>query len=168
MRILRLADRHPAAALLLVTGGCYLGLLAWSWRRSEPLLLARAEGSRRVDLYGQIASSSVALLAVSLTVLAILLALPDRPVISDLRSTAVWPRLQATLLVAALLCLITLVGAHVAAGIDGRQDAVEWLSLLVVSAAGGAVLSVLIGGIVFGLFLRASQQPLDPSVGRGE
>jgi len=107
------------------------------------------------------------MLAVSLTVLAILLALPDRPALEDLRSSDAWSRLQATLLAAALLCLITLVSAHLGAAIDDHVKSKQWLDLLMITAATMAVIAVLLGGTVFALFLRVSQEPLDPSRGRG-
>lgn len=167
MRAARFADRHPVAVLLTVTAGIYVALLVWSAISSTPLLLARAEPAHRVDVYGQFAATAVALLAVALTVLAILIALPDRPALEDLRSSDAWSRLQATLLAAALLCLITLVAAHLGAAIDDGPKGKQWLDLLMITTAAMAVLAVLLGGVVFAMFLQVSEEPADPSRGRG-
>jgi putative exporter of polyketide antibiotics len=108
------------------------------------------------------------MLAVTLTVLAILLALPDRPALEDLRASDAWTRLQATLLATALLCLITLVSALLGAAIDDQATGKQWLDLLTITAGAMAVTAVLLSGVVFALFLRISQQPADPSTGRGQ
>jgi hypothetical protein len=163
----RFADRHPVGVLLTTSAAVYIGLLIWSAERSRPLLLARAQPESRMTIYGQFASSAVALLAVTLTVLAILLALPDRETLADLRGSATWPRLQGTLLAAALLCLVTLVSAHVGAAVDNLPKGKQWLDLLTITAASMAIAAVLLGGAVFALFLHAAQQPVDPSRGRG-
>jgi hypothetical protein len=167
VKVLRFADRHPVAVLLIMAVVSYGGLIIWSVERSSPLLLARAVPSDRIVIYGQFASSAVALLAVSLTVLAILLALPDRGTLEELRASSAWPRLQATLLSAALLCVIALVAAHLGAAIDDQPKGKQWLDLLAISSGCMAVIAVVLGGVVFALFLRASQQPPDPSEGRG-
>ncbi len=167
MRLVRFADRHPVGVLLTTSVAIYAGLLIWSEERSHPLLLARAQAHDRTTIYGQFASSAVALLAVTLTVLAILLALPDRETLVELRASATWPRLQGTLLAAALLCVVTLVSAHLGAAIDDLPKGKQWLDLLTITAGGMAIVAVLLGGAVFALFLRAAQQPVDPSRGRG-
>jgi cytosine/uracil/thiamine/allantoin permease len=145
----------------------YAALLIWSVERSKPLLLAQASPADRTATYSQFASSAVALLAVTLTVLAILLALPDRVTLEELRASPTWPRLQGTLLATALLCLIALVSAQLGAAIDDEQKGKQWLDLLTITSASMAIIAVLLGGIVFALFLRAVQQPVDPSKGRG-
>lgn len=164
---LRFVDRHPVGSLLGIAAAAYGGMLIWSGERMSPLLLARAKPSDRTTIYGQFASSAVALLAVALTVLAILLALPDRATLVELRASPTWPRLQATLLAAALLCLITLVSAHLGAAIDTQPKGKQWLDLLTITSGCMAIVAVLLGGVVFALFLRAVQQPVDPSRGRG-
>lgn len=155
------------ATVLVLATAAYIGLLVWASSSSAPVLLARADGKDRVTLYGQFASSAVALLAVSLTVLAILVALPDRESVKELREGPAWPRIQAFLLCAALLCLITLVASHLGAALDARDAGRVWLELLVVAGATASVVSVLAGGIAFGLFLRRANEPPDPSAGRG-
>jgi hypothetical protein len=107
------------------------------------------------------------LLAVTLTVLAILLALPDRVTLEELRASPAWPRLQGTLLATASLCLVTLVSAQLGAAIDDEPKGKQWLDLLTITSGCMAIIAVLLGGVVFGLFLRAFQQPVDPSKGRG-
>jgi hypothetical protein len=168
VKALNTADRHPVGTLLAVSAIAYIGLLVWSWLGSSPLLLARAAAANRVVIYGQLAASAVAMLAVTLTVLAILLALPDRPGVEELRDSGTWPRLQGTLLATALLCLITLVSAHLGAALDNQVEGKQWLDLLAIIAASMSVVGVLVCGIVFAMFLRVSQQPEDPSKGRGE
>lgn len=166
-RLFRAADERPVVTVFVATALLFIGLLAWAWRSSAPVLLANAPAKDRVALYGQFASTSVALLAVSLTVLAILVALPDRPAVEELRRGPAWPRLQAFLLSTALLCLVTLVCAHLGAAIDNRRDGREWLELLLVTGAVMSVLCNLASGLAFGLFLRRANEPPDPSEGRG-
>lgn len=166
-RALRAGDERPVATVLVLAALLYAALLAWAWRSSAPVLLASVDGNERAMLYGQLASTSVALLAVSLTVLAILVALPDREAVRELREGPAWPRIQAFLLCAAFLCLITLVSSHLGAAVDAGQDGREWLGLLVVAGAVASVFSVLGGGIAFGLFLQRADEPPDPSAGRG-
>lgn len=133
MKLLRAADDRPVAALLIVTVVLYIGLRVWDHFSKGPILLARVAPDDRVTLYGQFASSAVALLAVSLTVLAILVALPDREAVAELRAGSAWPRIQAFLLCTALLCLVTLVSSHVGAAVDGEKRGREWLELLVLA-----------------------------------
>jgi hypothetical protein len=167
VRVLRAADEHPVATLMATTVVLYLGLRSWGHFAHDPVLLARADSKDRVTLYGQFASSAVALLAVSLTVLAILVALPDRPTVADLRRGSSWPRIQAFLLSTALLCIVSLVCAHVGAAIDNGMNGREWLELLLLTTATMSVVSVLTGGLAFGLFLRRANELSDPSEGRG-
>lgn len=167
MGLLRAADDRPVVALVVTTVVLYGGLRVWAAFADAPILLARSKPDARVMLYGQFASSAVALLAVSLTVLAILIALPDRQAVAELRAGPAWPRLQGFLLAAALLCLVTLVCAHVGAGVDTRARGREWLELLLTATAAMSIISVLAGGLAFGLFLRRAADPPDPSQGRG-
>jgi hypothetical protein len=155
MKTIKFADRHPVA-VLGTTVVAFVVLYIWSRLDSTPMLLASAGPAHRLDVYNQFASSAVAMLAVTLTVLAILLALPDRPALEDLRASDAWSRVQATLLAAALHCLVTLVSAHLGTAIDDRRAGNPWISLLMLSAGAMAVIAVLIGGIVFALFLRVS------------
>lgn len=166
-KLLRAADDRPVATALMLAALLYVALLVWAWRSSVPVLLARADGEDRVTLYGQLASTSVTLLAVNLTVLAILVALPARETVRELREGPAWPRIQAFLLCAAFLCLVTLVSSHLGAALDAGDDGREWLGLLVIAGGVASVLSVLAGGIAFGLFLRRANEPPDPSAGRG-
>jgi hypothetical protein len=166
-RLMGHADRYPATFLLGSTVSLYFGLLAWSHFDHEQILLSRAKPDHRVEIYGQFATSAVALLGVVLTVLAILLALPDRPILQDLRNGGAWPRIQSTLLAAALLCLVTLVTAHLGDAIDNATRGRTWLSMLMLATATTSVIAILTGGGVFALFLRIAQQPRDPSDGRG-
>ena len=123
---LRAADDRPVVTVLILAALLYAALNVWAWRSSAPVLLARADGKERVTLYGQFASTSVALLAVSLTVLAILVALPDREAVRrTTRRTGVAAHIQAFLLCAAFLCLITLVASHLGAALDARDDGCE-------------------------------------------
>jgi heme A synthase len=168
MSLVRWADEHPVRTLACIAGLVYIGLLIWAQSRSAPLLLADASPDHRMDIYSEFASTAVALLAVALTVLAILLALPDRPAVSELREGESWARLQGTLLAAALFCLITLVASHLGAAIDDKNVGKDWLGLLAFVGGAMSIVSVLLGGVVFALFLHVSQAPADPSVGRGE
>jgi hypothetical protein len=168
VKALKAADRHPVATLTAISLATYVGLLIWSWLRSDPLLLARAVAADRVTVYGQLAASAVAMLAVTLTVLAILVALPDRPGVEELRDSGSWPRLQGTLLASALLCLVTLVTGHLGVALDNKQTGKPWLELAAITAASMAVISVIVCGVVFALFLHVAPEPEEPSKGRGE
>jgi hypothetical protein len=166
--LLRWADDHPVAATLIVALVVFGGLHIWSAVHDGPLLLARAESEARLTLYGQIAATAVALLGISLTVLAILLALPERPAIADLRDSDTWPRLQGLLLMVGLLALLALVGAHVAAAVDNGSIGIEWLEQIVLACAATTVLALLAAGVTFWLVLRQADEPDDPSRGRGQ
>jgi uncharacterized membrane protein len=114
-------------------------------------------------VYGQLAQSAVAILAISLTVLAILTALPDREGVRDLRGRNAWPLLQGGLLATAALCLVLLITSHVAVGVDHHDHGHEWLSSLIIAAAAAAVSAVLLFGTAFWLALRRAGDPADPS-----
>jgi hypothetical protein len=166
-RIVKSADRRPAPATLLLWGLCFVGLRVWSVLDHAPVLLARADPARRADVYGQVASTSVALLAVSLTVLAILYALPDRPTVQEMRDSDTWPALQGLLLMIALLCMIAVVTAHVGTAVDHHKPGIEWLEQLMLASAAISVLALMVAGIVFAAVLYVSAGPKDPSQGRG-
>ncbi len=161
------ADRHPAR-FIFAGWALTLGALGLWASLSNPLvLLAKLDPPQRDQVYGQLAQSAVAMLAVALTVLAILVALPDRPVVKDLRSSPTWRHLQATLLAAAALCLLTLVAAHLGTAIDTHARGKEWLALLAICSGAWSAIAILVSGIAFALFLKAADQPDDPSRGRG-
>jgi hypothetical protein len=166
--ILRWADDHPVAATVLLAILCFLGLHLWSILHRGPLLLARADPPTRLTLYGQITATAVALLGISLTVLAILLALPDRPAVADIRESDTWPRLRGLLLTVGLLALLGLVAAHVAAAVDDRTAGIEWLEQSVLACAATTVLALLAAGITFWLVITEVDKPDDPSRGRGQ
>jgi hypothetical protein len=160
-------DNHPVFTTFVVWVLLSVGLVLWAAADPHPVLLGRAGVDHRTDLYGQLASTSVGLLAAALTVLSILIALPDRPRVEQLRDQTGWRLLQAMLLAAALLCLIDLVAAHIGGAID-RKHPIEWLEQLTLATSIVAVLTVAIAGGAFALVLRAIPQPPDPSLGRGE
>jgi hypothetical protein len=166
--LLRWADDRPVAATVALAVLCYVGLHVWSAAHDGPLLLARADPSARLTLYGQITSTAVALLGISLTVLAILLALPDRPAIADIRGSDTWPRLRGLLLTVGLLALIALVAGHIAAGLDDGKTGIEWLEQVVLACAITTVLALIAAGVTFWLLLKQADQPDDPSRGRGQ
>lgn len=166
-RAAALADSHPAAAALSLATLLFAVMRAYSWASQTPVLLARAEPDRRAVVFGQFVSSSVAVLAVSLTVLAILYALPPRSTVEELRSSDTWLALQELLLSVGLLSLITLVSAHVATAVDHGESGLEWLEQLMLAAGGAAVIALLAAGGVFAAVLFVSSGPPDPSEGRG-
>lgn len=168
MPLLQWADDHPVAATLIVALVVFMGLHTWSAAHDGPLLLARAEPTARLTLYGQITATAVALLGISLTVLAILLALSDRPAIADIRESDTWPRLQGLLLMVGLLALVALVSAHVAAAVDDGSIGIEWLEQIVLSCAATNALALLTAGVTFWLVLGKADEPDDPSRGRGQ
>lgn len=162
MGLLRAADTRPVhvvAGILIVT---YVGLIIWGHFDDDAVLLAGAAADHRTFVYAQLSQSAVGMLAVSLTVLAILTALPDRPGVTDLRSRKAWPLLLAGLLATAALCLICLVTAHVGGALDNAADGKEWLSSLAIASAASAILAVLFFGAAFTLALRRSHDPQDP------
>jgi hypothetical protein len=161
------ADDHALRTSTLFFVGSFVALRVWSWTSSSPVLLARATSGRRTVIYGEFAQSSVSIVAVSLTVLAILYALPDRPSIQELRSTDTWPRLQGLLLTVALMALVTLIAAHIGTALDHAVRGIEWLEELMLAASWTAVLALLVGGIIFAVVLYIGSGPPDPSAGRG-
>ena len=109
----------------------------------------------------------MAILGVSLTVLAILLALPDRPAIADIRDSDTWPRLRGLLLVIALLAFIGLVSAQIGAAVDNQLAGCEIVEQIVIASAVATVAAMGVAGVTFWLVLRAADEPSDPSQGRG-
>lgn len=167
-RVCVTADEYPSA----FAGGAFLclfaTLFAWSGVARQSVLLGRASGGRRTIIYGEFAQTAVAIIAVVLTVLAILYALPDRPAIADLRSGGGWLRLQRLLLSIAGLALITLISAHVGTAVDHGAHGITWLEDLMLSAAVTGVAAAAVAGLAFALSLQASTEPRDPSEGRGQ
>jgi hypothetical protein len=166
-RVANLADRQPAATAFGTWVAIYVGLLVWGHFDDHPILLARAEPGRRDDVYTMLSSSTASMLAVTLTVLAILYALPDRPAIREARDSSTWPALQGLLLSVALLCLIALVTAHIGLTVDHGKPGTEWLEFILITSVVVATLSLLIAGLVFAAVLYLASQPPDPSEGRG-
>lgn len=167
-RLVLVADKYPSWAVAVFFSVLFVALLIWAHMSAGPILLARAASTKRTIVYGEFAQSSVAIIAVSLTVLAILYALPDRPAISDLRVGGAWPRLQRLLLSISALALITLVTAHIGTAVDDSAVGIEWLELLMLSASISAIVAALAAGVTFALTLHVSGLPPDPSAGRGE
>lgn len=163
-----LADRQPAGAALLLWILVYLGLRVWGSIDAGPVLLARAEPGRRDALYTTFSSSTASMLAVTLTILAILYALPDRDGIREVRGSSSWPALQGLLLSVAFLCLVCLVTAHLGLALDHGVPGKEWLEFILISASSVATLALLTGGLVFSVILYIGAQPPDPSDGRGD
>lgn len=167
VRVLRPADKRPAPAAMLLFVFLFVVLRLWSYFDAGPVLLARASPARRTVIFGQFSASSVAILAVTLTVLAILYALPARPTVEELRESDTWAALQGLLLSVALLCLVTLVSSHLGTAVDHGKDGIEWLEQLMLASAIVSVLALLVAGIVFAAVLFVGSGPKDPSQGRG-
>lgn len=168
MKAVDWADDHPGLVAVAFAVAVFVVLHIWSVFHDGPLLLARADPNSRLEIYGQIAASAVAVLGISLTVLAILLALPDRPAISDIRHSDTWPRLRGLLLIVALLALIGLVSAQVGAGADNQKAGCEVLEHVVIASSVATVAAMVVAGVTFWLVLRAADEPSDPSEGRGQ
>lgn len=168
MRAVNWGDDHPGLVALAFAAVVFVALQVWSALHDGPLLLARADPHSRLEIYGQIAASAVAILGISLTVLAILLALPDRPAISDIRESDTWPRLRGLLLVVALLAFIGLVSAQIGAGVDNQKAGCEALEHVVIASSTATVVAMGVAGVTFWLVLRAADEPADPSEGRGQ
>jgi hypothetical protein len=129
--------------------------------------MARATPGLRGTIYDQIGESAGVTLGIALTVLAILLALPDRPAIKDIRGSDTWPLLQGLLLAIALLALVAMTSARIGSATDRGQAGCEWLEQLMLAAAATAVAAMLVAGITFALILSHANRPDDPSRGRG-
>jgi hypothetical protein len=162
------ADKHPVTATCLLAVAVFLGLHVWAAIHDGPLLLSRADPERRLALYGQLAATAVAVLGISLTVLAILLALPERPAIADIRESDTWPRLRGLLLTIAVLALAALVAAHLGSAIDDTRTGREWLEQILLACVFVTVLALLAAGLTFWLVLTRADDPEDPSRGRGQ
>jgi hypothetical protein len=161
-------DRHPAQSIGLTAVLIYIGLRIFSQLHDGPVLLASADPQQRLAIYGETANSAVAILGIALTVLTILLALPDRPIVKDVQASETWPRLQALLMMTALLALIALVASHLATAIDNGALGREWLEQVVVASSVTTVVAIAFAGLTFWLVLIRIDEPDDPSRGRGE
>jgi hypothetical protein len=162
------ADDRPVSAMLVLAVVTFVALRVWSFLHAGPLLLARAEPDARLALYGQLAASAVAILGISLTVLAILLALPDRPAITDIRDSDTWPRLKGLLMAVASLSLVTLVSAQAGAAVDNGRSGREAIEQIALASALATVVAMVVAGVTFWLLLRNADEPDDPSRGRGQ
>lgn len=135
---------NPAGAAFAAWILMYSGLRVWSQLDDGPILLARAEPSRRDDRYTMFNSSSASMLAVTLTVLALLYALPERPAIREARDSHTWPAIQGLLLSIDFFCLIALVTAHIGLAVDHGERGVEWLEQIMLISALVATLALLL------------------------
>jgi hypothetical protein len=164
----RAVDTHPVIALFTfwTLAGSTLTILSYGF--STDLLLANAGGTRRSSLYGQIASTTVAVLAATLTVLSILLALPDRPRVAELRKSDAWRLLQGMLLATAAACLAALILAELGIALDtASKPHQRWIEHWCMASVISGLLGILVSGAFFGLLLKAVSRPSDPSTGRG-
>ncbi|HET8863336.1 MAG TPA: hypothetical protein VFM94_08815 [Solirubrobacterales bacterium] len=168
MKAVDWADDHPGLTAVSFAISVFVVLRIWSALHDGSLLLARADPDSRLEIYGQIGASAVAILGVSLTVLAILLALPDRPAIADIRDSDTWPRLRGLLLVIALLAFIGLVSAQIGAAVDNQMSGCEFVEQIVIASAVATVAAMGVAGVTFWLVLQATDEPSDPSRGRGQ
>jgi hypothetical protein len=146
----------------------FVALHVWGVLHDGPLLLSGADPKKRIELYGQIAATAVALLGISLTVLAILVALPERPAVAEIRNSDTWPLLQGLLLTIALLALICLLSAHLGSAIDDAPVGREWIEQILFASAVVGILALLVAGLTFWLVLGQADDPPDPSKGRGQ
>jgi hypothetical protein len=162
-------DRHPSVCAVGFGVAVFVGLRVYSKLHDGPVLIAGAASQQRLTIYGELASTAVALLAVTLTVLTILLALPDRPVVREIREGRyTWRLLRSLLLVTAFLALTTLVAAHVATGVDNAPQGKEWLEQIVIAGSVSTLLALLVCGGTFWMIIERLDKPADPSRGRGE
>jgi hypothetical protein len=159
---LEAADRRPVHVVVGFFAVSFVGLLAWGYLDGGPVLLAGAKPDHRTVVYGQLSQSAVGMLAVSLTVLAILTALPDRRGVQDLRGRRAWRLLLAGLAATAGLCLVCLIAAHLGGALDNGADGKEWLSSLTIASAVSAIVSLLVFGAAFTLALPRAHDPPDP------
>ncbi len=162
-------DRHPSLVAILIAIFIFAGLRIYSAIHDGPILLAGADPEQRLSIYSEIVSTAVALLGISLTILTILLALPDRPVIREIREGKyTWHLLRGLLMVTALLALVTMIAAQVATGIDNATTGREWIEHLVVAGSTATVVALVAGGFTFWLILVRLDDPPNPARGRGE
>jgi hypothetical protein len=75
----------------------------------------------RGTTYAQIGESAGVTLGVSLTVLAIMFALPERPAVKDIRNSDTWPLLQGMLLAIGLLVLVAMTSARIGSATDRNR-----------------------------------------------
>lgn len=142
--------------------------VAWHHIGCSPVLLADAAPADRTRIYGQLTGSAVALLAVALTVLAILTALPDRPGVAALRKEGSVLDLSLGLLMTAAVCLALLVLAHIGSAADNDADAKEAIAYPTFAFSGTAIVGCIYFGLAFGLALRRGEDPPNPGLGRGD
>lgn len=161
-------DRHPVLSIFSATVVLYIGLRVFSLLHDGPVLFASADPQQRLAIYSETANSAVAILGIALTVLTILLALPDRPIVKDVQASETWPRLKGLLMMTALLALITLVASHLATAIDNGSRGREWLEQVIVAGSVTTVAAIAFAGLTFWLVLVRIDEPDDPTRGRGE
>jgi hypothetical protein len=162
-------DRHPPLTVILLAVFIFAALRVYSYLHDGPVLLSSADAKQRLAIYGEVVSTAVALLGISLTILTILLALPDRPIIHEIREGPyTWRLLRGLLMVTALLALSTMVAAQIATGIDNAAQGREWLQQLIIATAASTVLALTGSALTFWLILVRMDDPPDPGRGRGE
>lgn len=164
----RFANEHPALALGLFWVCLGAALTLKVYLGSAHLLLGAAGGTKRSVLYGQAATMAIAVMAAMLTVVSILVALPDRPRVAELRARAGWRLLQAMLLTTGGLCLAGVVTAEVGLAVDtDTAPHALWIEQWCVSSLCTAAVGTFISGLAFAALLKAVGRPADPSTGRG-
>jgi MFS-type transporter involved in bile tolerance (Atg22 family) len=162
-------DRHPALCSFALFVSLYVGLRVYSHMHDGPVLLAGAHSQQRLAIYAEFASSAIALLAVALTVLTILLALPDRPMVKAIQEGPyTWRLLKGLLMATAALALVTVVSAHLGTGLDNSKRGKEWLEQLLVASSVSTLVAFVVAGGTFWLILKRLDGPLDGRLGRGE
>lgn len=162
-------DRHPALCSFILFVAIYAGLQAYSHLHDGPVLLAGAHSQQRLAIYAEFANSAIALLAVALTVLTILLALPDRPIVKAIRQGPyTWRLLQGLLMSTAALALSTAVTAHLGTGVDNARHGKEWIEQLLVASSVSTVVALVVAGGTFWLILKRLDEAPKRRFGRGE
>jgi len=139
-------------------------VLEWSLRwLGHPIDLSTVNYSHRGLIYSALAGTAGGLLGLVLATLAILLALPDRPIIKKLRGFSGWRSLEYTLLASALDLFLTLVLSLVALGWDSGA-----LGLLAPAEAVGAGLGILLSGCMFALIVAIFERDAHQASGAGD
>ncbi|HKU58180.1 MAG TPA: hypothetical protein VJP39_01135 [Gaiellaceae bacterium] len=164
---MKAVDEQPVLFLALVWLLVAVGLILGTYL-AGPILLGAAGATKRTAMYSQIATMAIAVMAATLTVLSILVAMPDRPRVQALRSLDGWKLLQGMLLATGGVCLAAVVTAELGLAFDASHKPHQlWLESWCVASVTAAALGTFVSGIAFALVLKAAARDDEALGGSG-
>jgi hypothetical protein len=145
---------------LIVVALAAVALTLWAWQSASarPLFLAATRPDQRLSFYSTTASTSGALLGLTIAALSILAALPDSERATRLRELPGWRSLRGSLLTTGAMLLLALSSCTIGIVIDAQPTANSRMCISTAASIAAALLGVLLTGMQFGLALTG----LDP------